>query len=612
LYTANTQVVQANTELKEANENATRANQELQAANVRERQRFDLAMDAIKHFHGEISKDLLLKLRQFEKLRGKLLRGAADFYGRLENLLERRSDKESRAALARAYAELGELTRDIGKYSDALAVVEKAIQVRRELASEPGAGDAIKLELARNLTTRGWLLEAMAGRGNPASYEEALAIVKNLRPADGMTEPLYRVESRITARIGWTYHMLYREEEAVTWLRKASEILERAIASGPPGTSSRPDKESALELVSALHSLSGPLAALGRHSEALAVQQRVLEVLGMTRDEDLGDPAIRHSRGATYTNIGAVYQGMNRPTAAISAFRAGLDVLDKLVSEYPAVEEYRRCQAGCYDGGGETLQDLGRPAEALHYYQESLAAWKKLVDDNPDQRAGPLEVAIAHNRIGWLYFGMGRMTEALEQYQAAMAIFRGGQHPRTFTERSNILINIAEIRRRQGRLAEARAACDEAILLRERAIEGAPTVPAYRVRMGECLLRSGQVRLAAGDIPRAAADWRRAIAVYEGLPPFGGEIALLQAGCHAMLSHVAGMSGSGVSGTEAAAEAAQAMAILRRIVSEGYHAPEIRNESCLDPLRGRPDFQLLMMDLAFPAEPFSEDTDAHR
>ena len=63
----------------------TRANAELQAANVRERQRFDLAMDAIKLFHGEISKDLLLKQHQFEKLRGKLLRGAADFYGRLEN-----------------------------------------------------------------------------------------------------------------------------------------------------------------------------------------------------------------------------------------------------------------------------------------------------------------------------------------------------------------------------------------------------------------------------------------------------------------------------------------------------------------------------------------------
>jgi hypothetical protein len=47
------------------------------------------------------------------------------------------------------------------------------------------------------------------------------------------------------------------------------------------------------------------------------------------------------------------------------------------------------------------------------------------------------------------------------------------------------------------------------------------------------------------------------------------------------------------------------MVVLRRIVAEGYHPPELRNESCLDPLRSRPDFQLLMMDVAFPDWPFA-------
>ena len=131
LSAANTRVVRANVELKEANAETTRANQELQAANIRERQRFELAMDAIKLFHGEISKDLLLKQRGFEKLRGKLLGAAADFYGRLEGLLKDRKDRESQVALGRAYEELGELTVEVGNSKDALAVFQKAIQVRR-------------------------------------------------------------------------------------------------------------------------------------------------------------------------------------------------------------------------------------------------------------------------------------------------------------------------------------------------------------------------------------------------------------------------------------------------------------------------------------------------
>ena len=124
---------------------------------------------------------------------------------------------------------------------------------------------------------------------------------------------------------------------------------------------------------------------------------------------------------------------------------------------------------------------------------------EKVVDDNPARYAEPLELASTHNRIGWLFFGMSRMTEALEQYDEAKAIFRKlidtfppGLVPRTRSELSNVLINIAEIRRRQGRLADARASCDEAVAIREAVIKEFPEVLGYRVRLGECVLRSGQ------------------------------------------------------------------------------------------------------------------------
>ena len=46
----------------------TAKNAELDASVKRETERFDLAMDAIKLFHGDVSKDLLLKEEGFEKL----------------------------------------------------------------------------------------------------------------------------------------------------------------------------------------------------------------------------------------------------------------------------------------------------------------------------------------------------------------------------------------------------------------------------------------------------------------------------------------------------------------------------------------------------------------
>jgi hypothetical protein len=47
------------------------------------------------------------------------------------------------------------------------------------------------------------------------------------------------------------------------------------------------------------------------------------------------------------------------------------------------------------------------------------------------------------------------------------------------------------------------------------------------------------------------------------------------------------------------------MALLGRAADAGLrNLASYRTESALDPLRLRPDFQLLLLDLAFPSEPF--------
>jgi hypothetical protein len=49
-----------------------------------------------------------------------------------------------------------------------------------------------------------------------------------------------------------------------------------------------------------------------------------------------------------------------------------------------------------------------------------------------------------------------------------------------------------------------------------------------------------------------------------------------------------------------------AMALLRKAVGMGYHRVNaFRADDALEPLRVRTDFQLLMMDLEMPAEPFA-------
>ena len=73
-----------------------------------------------------------------------------------------------------------------------------------------------------------------------------------------------------------------------------------------------------------------------------------------------------------------------------------------------------------------------------------------------------------------------------------------------------------------------------------------------------------------------------------------------------MLAGLAGADGSGVSAEQAPSEADAAMALLHKAVAMGYRdADAFRGGGDLDPLRGREDFRLLAMDMAFPAEPFA-------
>ena len=73
-----------------------------------------------------------------------------------------------------------------------------------------------------------------------------------------------------------------------------------------------------------------------------------------------------------------------------------------------------------------------------------------------------------------------------------------------------------------------------------------------------------------------------------------------------LLSGIAAQPGSGLTAAEVGSLGEQAVETLRRAVAAGLQdVAFMRRDTDLDPLRSRPDFQMFMMDLAFPDEPFA-------
>ena len=142
--------------------------------------------------------------------------------------------------------------------------------------------------------------------------------------------------------------------------------------------------------------------------------------------------------------------------------------------------------------------------------------------------------------------------------------------------------------------------------MREPLVRNHPQVTQYRGGLAETHLRTGQVYLEAGDLADTSVAWRRAIELYDGLKSLNGEQTFFRSCCHAGLAGLAGLPGSEVPAADGQAESDRAMSWVRRAGKLGYRNPDAyRTESALDPIRSRPDFQLLMLDLAFPADPFA-------
>ena len=264
------------------------------------------------------------------------------------------------------------------------------------------------------------------------------------------------------------------------------------------------------------------------------------------------------------------------------------------------------------------LSQTGKPSAAEAEYRRALEIHQKLAADNPAVTEFRKFLAIGHINLGLLLSTMGRSAEAAADDRAAMAIFEKlvVDNPKVPDYRDGLATSHTELSdalRRLGRPAEAHDTCDRAVAIREALVQEVPKVPLYRSHLAWSFRRRGLARSDMGDLAGAAADARRAMALWEGLPSREGEEWFETAGAHAALAVLAGRAGSGVSAAEALSEADAAMALLRKAIDMGYRIVNAyRTEDAFEPLRGRDDFRLLMMDLAMPAEPFAPDMGARR
>jgi len=508
--------------LSAANARDRKLNAELAASNDRERARFALALDAIKLFHGEVSQDLLLKEKQFDSLRTKLLRGAADFNGKLEALLKGHTDRPSRAALAKAYTELADLTAEIGNVPEALAEFRKALAIQQKLADDNPAVIGFQHDLARSHYNIG-LMQSRTGdeAGALRSYGRALTILEKLADA-------YPAVTEFQNDLARNYYVSGDEKWATGDITSALQSYHRAVAIGEKLVAANPTvTKFQSDLVLSHRRIGNIQLPTGDTAGALQSYQRALTIIQKLADANPAITEFQLNLARSYSNIGQALRDNGDMAGALQSHRRAVAIEEKLAGAYPAVTEFQSELALSRNNLGVMLSRMGKPAEALAAYKAAVAIEKKLADANPadtqlqaraalaynnigvtlSQMAKPAEtlaaykaaraiiqkladanpgvidfqrlLADSHLGIGWLLYRAGKPAEALEPYRQALAIFQkladaNPSNPSYRTGLANMLTNTSEMLRLEHRLDEARAACRRAIALRENLVKAAP------------------------------------------------------------------------------------------------------------------------------------------
>ncbi len=612
---ANRELKRANTDLAVANVKVTRANADLAASNQRESARFALAQEAIRTFHSGVSEDILLKQEEFKALRTRLLHGAREFYRKLEDLLQGSADRDSRLALGRAYYEVGKLSKQLDSIEEAQEILRRAQVLFEALSREDPADPEPRHALARvlyslapSLSSVGRQKEAFAATERSRQLLRALS---EAQPADRQLRAEYTGCEMLYATL--LQHVEHRDSEALEAIRRARSTLETSVPVDPAA------HEFAAQLLDVYGVQAEILNQTGRRDEAITSWQKARDIGEALFRAKPEDATTSHDLVRTLGNMGVVLR--DRPVEALAAFDRARVVLKAAGALNPTLILFAADSAWIEAAAAEVLVSLGREEEALAALERAREAREVLITANPSVTRNREMLARVLRQTADIHRRAGRLPGALAALERAAQVSAGlaNDHPQNRDYQVHLAWNYFALGNHcgeMGKSSEASSYFDKAIAIRRNMIAADPSTPSHRTELASMFRYRAIVMQKCGRPADAVRDFRQSIAMYQELtdPTPGNryDLACLQS----LLAGVAAEAGSGLTPDEGRAAAEQAMTTLHQAFDAGWNNPAwMRIDTDLDPIRSRPDFQLLlmkMMDRHFPAEPFSKDTSADR
>jgi serine/threonine-protein kinase len=490
-------------------------NNELADEQAKVQARFDTAVKAIETFHTGVSEDMLLKNPEFKELRTKLLKEAAGFYADLEKLLAGQTDAKSRKTLADGYFQLGELTEKIGDNKESLAVHQKALALRCELAAAAGADVETRLDVARSLRMVGRLLYYTGDTAGALRTWEEMRDLAAALEAESPTDAVRQQLARSHRGIGAILSDAEKRAEALQADQRALAIQQKLADANPA------DTQFQLDLAVSHNNIGLDLSRTGKSAEALQAHQQALGIQQKLADDNPADTQFQRDLAGSHNSIGIVLWRMGKPAEALREYQEALAIRQKLADANPAVTQFQSDLAGSHNSIGTVLQRMGNLAETLQSLRKARGIQQKLADDHHDVTEFQSALALSHYNIGGTLLLIGKPLEAMQEHQRGLAICKklADAHPtiirfQSDLARSHFSIGIALLYTEP---AEAFQAFQKALAIRQKLADAHPTVTEFQINLAKSHDFIAWNFLMMGKPEQGVESCRKGMAIWEKL-----------------------------------------------------------------------------------------------
>jgi tetratricopeptide (TPR) repeat protein len=594
----------------------------------------------VETFLGAVS-DELIGVQGAQPVRRRLLQRAADYFARVAQ--ERSNDPDLGYEAFRAAYRCGTVRRMLGDIEEAIAVYRDAARRGDDLvraAPDParllplmastqielgvclkGLGRAEEAEAAYRRAIEFFGAALAAGvddvetRNNLASAHNNLGIVLADWGQLDRAEPEYRraIELRreLTRRrpdapqyfndLGSSLTNLGRLQGDRGRLREAVELQRESVAVREQVVKLGPDDARFLRgLALSRMNLAAALGNIGRDDEAVEVHRVANAELFALVERNPDVPEYRGLKANSLIDVADELIRLARLEEAVRSIDGAVRELEVLARRSPASPQYRFGLGAAWVGQSTALDMLGRHAEAEPLARRACDELGALVSRDPAVPMYARYQAVAQMTRGTILHHLGRDDEAEPALRRAIEILDGvaRSRPDLLPIRDDLAQaheSLADFYRDRRQAESFLRAVDEAMAHRRAALERTPDLPQPRAAVAGLHRRRGEALLMLDRPDEATAEADRLALVRPGQADDLVDAARL-------LARAAGSAG----GSRGETYAARALQRLRSVprAARGHIAPRADDPGFVA-LRSRPEFPRLLMDLAFPDEPFA-------